>query len=258
MMRARALALSLVVAAACAVPAAAANDRHSAAGGAAPQRPAAPPSRPMQPVQRGFDFRSDTTPQRPAPQPGQRYGPQQSTAHNGSQPGQRYVAPQPAQRYVAPQPGQRYVAPQPAQRYAPQRAMPTRPPFRGTGRIVNNPHRWGGWQWNHGVTWVPSDPYWGGGFWGPWALAGLAGAAFFGDLTYGGADYPSYQVESASAGAQLLQNYGLQQTQCGPPDLVVIWGPDNSVICAYPNDLVAPGDYTVDLSTLSLESAAAP
>jgi hypothetical protein len=53
-----------------------------------------------------------------------------------------------------------------------------------------------------------------------------------------------------------LQNYGLQQTPCGPPDLVVIWGPDNSVICAYPNNLVGPGNYGVDPSSLTLISQA--
>ncbi len=120
---------------------------------------------------------------------------------------------------------------------------------------MRNPRRWNGWQWNRGVAWAPAAPYWGGGFWGPYAIAGLAAAPFFGDLIYDGVDYPSYGVETASAGAQLLENYGLQQTQCGPPDLVHIWGPDGSLICAAPNDLVAPGDYTVDYSTLSLVSA---
>jgi hypothetical protein len=56
----------------------------------------------------------------------------------------------------------------------------------------------------------------------------------------------------------LLQDYGLQQTPCGPPDLVVIWGPDNSVICALPNNNVGPGNYSVDPETFSLVSAPPP
>jgi hypothetical protein len=51
-----------------------------------------------------------------------------------------------------------------------------------------------------------------------------------------------------------LENYGLEQTECGPPNLVVIWGPDNSVICAYPNDLVGPGNYELDPETLTIVS----
>jgi hypothetical protein len=35
---------------------------------------------------------------------------------------------------------------------------------------------------------------------------------------------------------------------------VVIFGPDNSVICAAPNDIVGPGEYDLDSSTLTLVS----
>jgi hypothetical protein len=41
---------------------------------------------------------------------------------------------------------------------------------------------------------------------------------------------------------------------CGPPDLVVIFGPDNSVICAEPNNLVSPGEYQLDPSDLTIVS----
>jgi hypothetical protein len=34
----------------------------------------------------------------------------------------------------------------------------------------------------------------------------------------------------------------------------VIWGPDNSVICAYPNGLVGAGNYELDPATLTLRS----
>lgn len=43
-------------------------------------------------------------------------------------------------------------------------------------------------------------------------------------------------------------------TSCVPPNLVVIWGPDDSVICAYPNNLVAPGNYKRDPATLTMVS----
>jgi hypothetical protein len=121
--------------------------------------------------------------------------------------------------------------------------------------VIANPHHFNGtWGWNHGVAWRPAPTYWGGGFWGPWALGALAGAVLFGAIVDDSAqiEYPSYQVEPDSPGAQALQSYGLQQTECGPPNLVVIWGPDNSVVCAVPNDPVAPGDYELDPSSLNL------
>jgi len=124
------------------------------------------------------------------------------------------------------------------------------------GSVVHNPHGSGrAWTWNRGIAWTPAPIYWGGGFWGPWAFADVSGAILFGEIV--DADntvYESYQVEPNSAGAQLLADYGLQQTPCGPPDLVVIWGPDNSVICAFPNAMVAPGNYELDPSTLTLVS----
>ncbi|MGP6156296.1 MAG: hypothetical protein ACLPYS_01960 [Vulcanimicrobiaceae bacterium] len=121
------------------------------------------------------------------------------------------------------------------------------------GRRINNPAFHGGaWGWNRGQEWNPAPTYWGGGFWG--ALAFSAAAALFGELVYSGQNYESYAVYPDSPGATLLANYQLQQTPCGPPDLVVIWGPDNSLICAIPNGTVGPGEYDVDPSTLTLES----
>ncbi len=99
------------------------------------------------------------------------------------------------------------------------------------------------WGWNEGRAWVASPRYWGGGFWGAFSL----GLAFNNNADY-------YQVAQASPGSQLLANYGLQQTDCNQPNLVDISGPDGSQICAYPNDEVAPGQYQVDPSTLSLVS----
>jgi hypothetical protein len=100
------------------------------------------------------------------------------------------------------------------------------------------------------------NAYWGGGFWGGFALGSLGAALAFGaiDDQQAQLEYPSYEVQPDTPGALLLQNYGLQQTPCGPPDLVVIWGPDNSVICAFPNDNVAAGNYGIDPTTLTLVS----
>lgn len=133
-------------------------------------------------------------------------------------------------------------------------------PFRDRfkGPVIRNAHAGGGnYGWNHGIAWRPAPIYWGGGFWGPFAIASLGGIAAYGDYEddQDQLDYPSYQVDPDTPGAELLADYNLQQTPCGPPNLVVIWGPDNSVICAVPNDSVGPGDYQVDPDTFTLVSA---
>jgi hypothetical protein len=137
-------------------------------------------------------------------------------------------------------------------------------PYNGRfhGQGIRDPRERGGgdWGWNHGRHWSPSGIYWGGGFWGAFALADLGE-----DLAYGSIDddqdqldYPSYQVEADTPGQQLLSDYDLQQTQCGQPNLVVIWGPDNSVICALPNGNVGPNNYQVDPATFTLVPASGP
>ena len=195
----------------------------------------------------------------------------------------RDINPMPVQRRVAPQPPvtpPQFIAPrrpavqQPVTPQAPRgrvapgpinyRRVPSTPnasggPLQGRfhGPVVRNTHAPPrAWGWNHGVVWRSAPVYWGGGFWGPFALAALTDSLLFGSIVddQNQVIYPSYQAEPDSPGAQLLQDYGLQQTDCGPPDLVVIWGPDNSVICAFPNDTVAPGNYDVDPSTFSLVS----
>jgi hypothetical protein len=124
----------------------------------------------------------------------------------------------------------------------------------GNHRVIQDPRYHGGdWGWNRGVRWNPAPNYWGGGFWGPFAL-GAAAAALFGSIYYNDETLESYQVEPDSPGAQLLENYQLTQVSCGPPDLVVIFGVDNSVICAEPNDLVAAGEYQLDPSQLTIVS----
>jgi len=68
----------------------------------------------------------------------------------------------------------------------------------------------------------------------------------------------SYEVQPNSPGASLLSSYQLTQVQCGPQGLVVIYGPENSVICANPNHLVQAGEYELNSETLSLTNIAAP
>jgi hypothetical protein len=140
----------------------------------------------------------------------------------------------------------------------PQR--PPRPPNgyprpRPPHTIIYNPIFRGrpSWGWNNGIIWSPASGYYGGGFWGAFAI-GAASAFFYGQIAAQNQTYYSYGVAPGSPGAQLLQNYNLTQTNCAQPDLVVIYGPTNSVICAYPSDLVGPGSYSVDPSGLTLTS----
>ena len=121
------------------------------------------------------------------------------------------------------------------------------------GAYVTNPVYHGTWGWNGGYAWYPAPYYYGGGFWGAFAI-GVTSAAVYGSIVANNTTYNSYQVQSESPGAKLLSSYGLTQTQCGPPNLVVIYGPNNSVICAHPNNLVSAGNYSIDTQTLTIVS----
>lgn len=123
------------------------------------------------------------------------------------------------------------------------------------GYTVANPvYHGAAWGWNGGYAWYAAPYYWGGGFWGAFAI-GAASAAVYGSIVAANnVTYNSYQVTSESPGAKLLESYHLTQTQCGPPNLVVIYGPNNSVICAYPNNLVSAGNYSVNPQTLTITS----
>jgi hypothetical protein len=217
----------------------------------APPRPAAPPpARPSPPPTQGFNFNHDIN-ARPAPVA------QPRPAVTQQRPPVTQQRPPVTQQ--RPPVTNNAVRPAPNFRRAPFTNTSARGPYQGRahGAVVQNPRHWSGnWQWNRGLAWEPAPTYWGGGFWGPFALGALAVAALYGYIVDPQSQvyYPSYQVEPDSPGAQLLQNYGLQQTPCGADNLVVIWGPDNSVICAFPNDTVGPGNYDLDPTTLSLVS----
>jgi hypothetical protein len=124
------------------------------------------------------------------------------------------------------------------------------------GAYVTNPvyHGYPAWGWNAGMAWYPAPYYYGGGFWGAMAI-GAASAAVYGTIVANSQTITSYQVQPSSPGAKLLESYKLTQTPCGPAGLVVIYGPNNSAICAQPNALVAAGYYNVDSSNLSIVSA---
>lgn len=127
----------------------------------------------------------------------------------------------------------------------------------GNRVVVANPvYRGPAWGWNGGVVWGPAYGYWGGGFWGAWAVGALTTAVIYGSIvnTTTHETITSYEVQPNSPGATLLSNYHLTQTQCGPPNLVVIHGPNDSLICANPNDLVSAGTYSIDSSNLTLVS----
>ena len=123
--------------------------------------------------------------------------------------------------------------------------------------IVVNPISRPAWGWNGGARWYPRYNYWGGGFWGAFAIGavtgGIIGATTSGNNgdTYVENNY--YRVEQGTPGYKLLADYQLTQTRCDDiNNLVVINGPENSRICAFPNDIVQVGFYSIDVDTLSL------
>ena len=60
------------------------------------------------------------------------------------------------------------------------------------------------------------------------------------------------KFKRARPGATFLTTYQLTQTQCGTPGLVVVYGPQDSVVCAQPNSNVGAGEYRLDTVTLDL------
>jgi len=214
-------------------------------------RPAAPATRPAAPAQRpsgGYDFNNDTRPNpKPPARPTQPEKPNNPPARPNPNPPAR-PNPKPPAR-PNPNPPRPNPPRQPSPNYRPPNYRPAHPVV-----IVNPIYRGPAWGWNRGVAWYPAPAYWGGGFWGTLAIAATSAAIFGYIVGANNQQIVSYQVQPNSPGAQLLQNYQLTQTPCGPPNLVVIYGPDNSVICAYPNSLVSAGTYNLDPSTLTISS----
>jgi len=132
-------------------------------------------------------------------------------------------------------------------------------PGKGGGSIPN-PIQPGGccYYWNGGAAWYPAPYYWGGGFWGPYAFG--VTAVLYGEIEDEENDvtYNSYEVQPNTHGASFLTAYQLTQVACGPPGLVVVYGPEQSVVCANPNQYVGEGSYQLDTATLSLVSLGPP
>jgi hypothetical protein len=103
------------------------------------------------------------------------------------------------------------------------------------------------------MAWAPVPYYWGGGFWGAWAI-GLTSAAVYGAIVDEDTHvtYNSYEVQPGTPGETFLTNYQLTQVKCGTPNLVVVYGPESSVICATPNQYVGEGEYDLDTASLDL------
>jgi hypothetical protein len=110
--------------------------------------------------------------------------------------------------------------------------------------------------WNGGYPWYPAPGYWGGGFWGAFAV-GAATTIVFGEILDNETHEKvvSYEVAPDSPGANALKAYGLTQTQCNQgASQVVIFGPNSSVVCASPNSTVAAGEYELDTTNLTIYS----
>ena len=106
---------------------------------------------------------------------------------------------QPQQRYTQPMP--RYQARQPTCSNYGNVGLRQRD-FVVARRDVNP------WYWNGGRTWVASPAYWGGGFWGAFAI----------NLGFNQASASYYQVAPSSPGSQLLANYGLTANGLQPAE----------------------------------------
>jgi hypothetical protein len=128
------------------------------------------------------------------------------------------------------------------------------------GPAIVNPRNWSEWQWNDWEVWSPQPFYWGGAFWGPWIEGAISPSLQYGAVTdiESKVSYPSYEIALDSPGAQLLADYGLEQTTCGAPRLVMIWGPNNSVACAHPDARVPAGNFEADPATLTIRAVVTP
>jgi len=121
---------------------------------------------------------------------------------------------------------------------------------RNNNVIVNPNWNRGNWWWHGGNPWYPNPAYWGGGFWGNLAV-GVTSAAVAGAVAGSVAGSSSPTVVVNSPGGQLLSTYGLVQVPCSG-NVVVIYGPSSSVVCAQPTSAVPAGSYTIDSNSLSL------
>lgn len=125
--------------------------------------------------------------------------------------------------------------------------------YNGSNYYVTNPHGYSTWGWHGGTVWAPESTYWGGGFWGAFAAGAIVAGTTAAIMAASQPSYPTtYVVVQSSPGYTLLSSYGLRQVPCGPNVVVINYS--GSVICAAPNATVAPGNYSVNIGTLTLVS----
>ena len=122
--------------------------------------------------------------------------------------------------------------------------------------VFVNPRGYSSWGWHGGSPWYPNNTFWGGGFWGPFAVGtvvgGLTGALITSAAQNNNNRGDTYIiVKQGTPGYNLLDSYGLRQTRC-TDDVIVIYGPENSVICATPTSRIPAGTYDTDTETLTL------
>lgn len=103
--------------------------------------------------------------------------------------------------------------------------------------------------------WAPAPYYYGGGFWGPFAW-GATTAIVLGSIADSetNEEVQSYKVTPDSPGAKVLEAYSLTQVECQQQGVVVIYGPEDSVVCATPNQHVSAGVYDLNVNNLTLYS----
>jgi len=120
--------------------------------------------------------------------------------------------------------------------------------------VVVNPRGYNSWGWHGGSPWYPNRTYWGGGFWGPFAAGAVVGG-ITGSLVTAAANQNNNTVivvQQGTPGYNLLDSYGLKQTSRCDETVVIIYGPENSIICATPNTIVRAGRYDIDAEKLIL------
>ena len=126
----------------------------------------------------------------------------------------------------------------------------------GDRNIVVNPryNGRGSWGWYGGRPWYGDYNYWGGGFWGGFAVGAFTTAVTGAIINSSNDNDTNYVViEKDTPGYTLFSSYNLVQVQCNTSeDLVFIYGPQDTLMCATPNTYVSSGYYDVDQENLVL------
>lgn len=123
------------------------------------------------------------------------------------------------------------------------------------GNIIINPRpERNSWGWHGGNPWSPNYNYWGGGFWGGFAVGAVTTAVTGAIINSNSSSNTTYVViEKDTPGYYLFDSYQLTQVECNTSqNLVFIYGPQDTLMCANPNSVVSGGYYDVDPEDLVL------